>query len=398
MVIYAVANGIVVNSLPLFYPSLIDEFGWNTVEVTIPATAFFIVNAFSAPLAGILIDYYSPRRLILLGIIGLSIGLTLFSLISELWQLTAAYILLGISLAFCSLVACMVILTRWFRRRRGRATGLFLMAASLGGALFPLIIGAGLESYGWRGTLILLTGITLILAISSIIFLILDQPEGTHASIFDAHEMDKATKFAAISGGPTLREAIYQSKFYLITVATGALWFVIVGLVQHQTIYLAKDIGFDPDALPMLLSTLFMFSVAGKVFFGWLSEHIDVSITLILSVVVFIVGVLIIRNIRADDNVMLFAYAAICGIGFSGAFTSIQLLVARYFAGPSYGKILATITVIDSLAGAIGTRITADVRESTDSYQPAFDMMIAVCIIGILCIGLNKYLQTPRSQ
>ena len=52
----------------------------------------------------------------------------------------------------------MVMLTGWFDSGQGRATGILLMASSLGGALFPLAVGSGIEQFGWRQT-VLLTGV-----------------------------------------------------------------------------------------------------------------------------------------------------------------------------------------------------------------------------------------------
>lgn len=49
----------------------------------------------------------------------------------------------------------MVMLTGWFDSGRGRATGIPFMASSLGGALFPLAVGSGIEHLGWRQTVLL---------------------------------------------------------------------------------------------------------------------------------------------------------------------------------------------------------------------------------------------------
>ena len=64
----------------------------------------------------------------------------------------------GLALSLCGLVSNMVMLTGWFDSGRGRATGILLMASSLGGALFPLAVGSGIEQLGWRQT-VLLTGV-----------------------------------------------------------------------------------------------------------------------------------------------------------------------------------------------------------------------------------------------
>ena len=75
----------------------------------------------------------------------------------SLWQLVAVYALLGLALSLCGLASNMVMLTGWFDSARPRH-GILLMASSLGGALFPLAVGSGIEQLGWRQT-VLLTGV-----------------------------------------------------------------------------------------------------------------------------------------------------------------------------------------------------------------------------------------------
>ena len=45
MLIYAASSGIIVHTLPLLYPPLIDEFGWTITQMTLPATVLSIFGA-----------------------------------------------------------------------------------------------------------------------------------------------------------------------------------------------------------------------------------------------------------------------------------------------------------------------------------------------------------------
>ncbi len=388
VLIYAATNGILMHTLPLLYPALIDEFGWSQVQVTLPATVFFVVAALASPPAGALLDRYSARAIILIGVIGIAIGLFVYSRVNELWQLVAVYVLFAIALSLSGLVSNMLIVTRWFLRLRGRATGILLMASSLGGAVFPLVLGHGMASFGWRGALMLFAALAAALTLLPLVFLVRSRPQDVGLEIDggDAEDGHDAAKPARIRSGPTLREAIRQPRFYGIAFATGAVWFTIISLVQHQSIYLAKDLGVDRTLLPPIFSTFFACSVIGKFGFGWLSDRLDKGRTMNLSVGVLIAGLLMLRFVDGDDKTAMFAYAAVAGIGFSGAFTTIQLLIASFYAGASYGKILAVLTLMDTLAGALGTRIIGVIRENAGSYLPAFDLMIGCCVAAIVCV------------
>ena len=296
VLIYAATNGILLHTLPLLYPSLIDEFGWDEVQVTLPATMFFVVAAITSPPAGVLLDRYSARKIILAGVIGIALGLAAFSRVDGLWQLVAVYILFAVSLSMSGLVSNMLILTRWFSRLRGRATGILLMASSLGGAVFPLLLGASMEAFGWRSSLLLFAAVAAVMTIVPLIVMVRDRPSDlglvVDGGVDDTQHISKAPD----GTGPTLREALRQPRFYVLALATGAVWFSIISLVQHQSIYLGRDVGIDRSILPGLFSTFFACSVIGKFAFGWLGDRIDKSVTMCLSVGIFIVGLVVLRS------------------------------------------------------------------------------------------------------
>ncbi|MEM9533521.1 MAG: MFS transporter [Pseudomonadota bacterium] len=381
MLVYAATNGIVVHTLPLLYPALGDAFGWTTAQLTLPATVFFIFGAITSPPAGVLLDRYSPRMLMGIGVVGLLLGLAAYAWVSSLWQLVALYLLFGLMLSLCGLATSMVILTRWFHRHRGKATGLLLMASSAGGALFPLILGAGLERGDWRTALLWMTGVGAIMTLPALVLLIKDRQLGATGA-----RQPQPTGMPPT--GPTLAEALRSSRFYLIAVATAALWFSIVALLQHQALYLGRDVGVDRSLLPPMFSLFFACSIVGKLLFGWVSDYLHKEIAMVLSIALLAAGLILLGQITAAATNLLYIYALVTGIGFSGAFTMVQLLIAEHFAGPSYGKILTIVVMLDSLAGGAGTRVVALLRDRSGNYDTALMLLLVVCGLAMICVLL----------
>ena len=175
--IYAASNGLAFHSLPLLYPELIRDFGWSEAQVTLPATVFFIVGAITSPPAGALLDRFSARAVIFVGAVGMVLCLAAYGQVTALWQLVLLYAVLGLSLSLGGLVSNMVVVSRWFERLRGRAVGILLMASSLGGVVFPLVMGGAIESVGWRGAVGVLTGIAAAMLFLPLLFLVRDRPQ-----------------------------------------------------------------------------------------------------------------------------------------------------------------------------------------------------------------------------
>jgi MFS family permease len=395
MLIYAASSGIVVHTLPLLYPPLIEEFDWSISQMTLPATVLSIFGAITSPPAGVLFDRFSVRRIMLVGTIGIVLSLMCFSFISSLRELVAVYLVFGLAMSLCGLTASMVILTKWFYDKRGIATGLLLMSSSLGGAIFPLILGSGIEAMGWRNAVVLVSIIAACMTLPAIIFLLLDKPKNANTET-NAEPINQALRLAL--QGPTLSATIKTPTFYLILIGTGSIWFTVIALTQHQSLHLVLDVGIDSKLLPMVFSAFFGCSVIGKFSFGWLGDHLNKELSMIASILLLTIGLLIIRSLNADDVTMLFAYAVIGGIGFSGAFTTIQLLIAEHYAGNSYGKILAIIVMIDSLAGGVGTRVMASMRDASDSYTTGWNLLIALCIVAIISTFIVKQLHHLKPE
>ncbi len=386
MLTYAATNGILVHTLPLAYPHLIETFGWTQSQVTLPATVFLVVAALTSPPAGALLDRYSARLIIAIGLLALVGGLFAHAKVTSLSHLVGVYVVFALGLSLCGLVSNMLILSRWFERDRGRATGLLLMSSSVGGALFPWLLGYFLANQGWRFGMQAMAVATALLALLPIALLVRDWPRGSARA--QAYQATTKPSGGAVTdaAGPTLRQALREPRFYLIALATGSVWFAVLAMLQHQSIYLVGDIGVDKARLPMVFSTFFACSVIGKLLFGWLSDHVDKTTMMLASIVTLATGLLLLRYVGVAGNYSLFAYAMVAGVGFSGAFTMIQLLFATIYAGASFGKILAILMMVDTLSGALGTRVLGRMREATGSYLPGIDLMIGLLVVAFVAI------------
>lgn len=399
---YTASNGILISTLPLFYPELIKEFGWNEAQVTLPATLFFLGTAVMAPVAGYLVDRWSARIVMVIGVIIITVALGFYPFISSLAQLNVLHIGFAFGLALGGLLPSMLILTRWFVRYRGISVGILLMASSFGGAIFPLIIRDTLVDEGWRAALLILAIAGGVMMILPLLLWVRSHPRDAnlHADGGDGSSDSNEAKEGALptNTGLTLKEAVKLPVFYLLAFATATLWFCIIGMLQHQSIYLGQDLAIDMETLPLVFSVFFWCAMFGKFIFGFLSDHFNRGHIMLLAVINLGIGLIIVRMAESGGIITIYAYAAVYGAGYSGAFTMIQLMIAEFFAGHAYGKILGVFIFIDTVAGALGTRILGEMRVAFGSYIPGFNLMIALCAIASICIIVMNQLNKRASH
>jgi hypothetical protein len=68
----------------------------------------------------------------------------------------------------------------------------------------------------------------------------------------------------------------------------------------------------------------------------------------------------------------------------------IQLLFATYYAGSSFGKILAILMLVDTLSGALGTRVLAEIREASGSYLPGINLMFGLLAVAVIALLIAR--------
>ncbi len=138
------------HTFSVFFPSILDEFGWSRGSTAIMLSLSILVYGFLAPLAGSLGDRWKPRRVILIGIVVLALATAGCGFARELWHL---YLLFGIiapiGTAFCGWPLMAPALANWFVKRRGLILGLGQMGGGLSFA-YGIVAEFIISQLGWR--------------------------------------------------------------------------------------------------------------------------------------------------------------------------------------------------------------------------------------------------------
>ena len=382
--IYAASNGILINTMPLIFPDLAAEFGWNKEQVTRPATTFFFLAAVLNPLAGYLLDRFSVRWLMLGGSVGITIVLVLMPLVQNHDHLMALYVLFAISLSLSGLGPSLMLLSRWFVRYRGIAFGILLLASSFGGAIFPEIVKNVLPD--WRTAVQIMAIVGGIMLVIPAIFLLKDHPaqSGQAPDGVRGTELEAPPKPDAMLG--VLIRLVKSPVFYLLAFSTGTLWFCIVAMLNNQGLFLRDELGLDEGTAASIFQVFFVAAIIGKLLFGYLADKFDKLKVMLVSVINLGAGLALLYLATPGEAFWPFAYAVVYGVGYAGAFTMIQLAIAEFYAGRNYGKILGIFICIDSLAGSVGSNYLARTADATGTYTSGFNTMIFLCLVAVLCV------------
>ena len=389
---YMAIVGIMIYTLPLFYPSFIHDFGFTTEQVTRPAFVAYMGGAIITPFIAPFYDRFSIRKFMLAGTVFMVCGLLALSAFQTYAQMLAINLIFALAQVCAGQVPTMVLTTRWFTRRRGIAVGIVLTSTSVGGALFPLVVRQVMTNGDWRMAIFVLMAICGMMMLLPLIFLIRNRPEDIGLKQIEADPVAVDDRKAGqLNDGPTLKQALRQPEFYLIAFATSGLWFSLNGLVQHQTILIGSELQIGIESLTLVSSLFFTFAIIGKLVLGWLADRYNKTLIMFGAVLNLIAGLLILRLAHAGDISILYTYAVVYGLGYGGMFTMMQLVFAEFYAGKSYGRILGILTTANIGIGGLGIPAFGLMQGAFGSYMPVLEIMVGLnAVIAVTVLVLYR--------
>jgi MFS family permease len=268
---------------------LMQDFGLNAPQLGQLASMYFYANAVFLFPAGLLVDRFSTKKLLLIAIILSTIGTFMFGLAETYLVAAVGRFMVGTGASFCFL-SCVRLASRWFPpSKMAFVTGMVVTMAMLGGlvAQTPFEI---LSSYmGWRHA-VLVDGLLGILVAIAIAFIVKDRPPGSHDEVHADRAQLKKLGFwrsvvLVLKNKNNWCGGLYTSLLNLPVFLLGAL-FGIHYLVQvhHLT-----------DAEASYATTLFFVGVIfGSPLFGWISDHLGrrvlpMMVGAVLSLIVILI-------------------------------------------------------------------------------------------------------------
>jgi sugar phosphate permease len=132
-----------------FIEPLVEDFGWSYTQISFAASLRGLEMGFLAPFIGFLADRFGSRKLILIGIITVGLGMILLANTHSLGMFYAAILLLSLGAGGCTSVVTMTAIANWFDRDVGKAFGVASSGFGASGLMVPLMVRL-IDTYTWR--------------------------------------------------------------------------------------------------------------------------------------------------------------------------------------------------------------------------------------------------------
>jgi MFS family permease len=393
-----VTMGIGVNartSFSLFFPPIIDEFGWER-GVTAGAFSFgFLVSAIMSPLLGRLMDRAGPRAVMELGVALMAGGLLLAPLTTQPWHL---YLTIGVMVGAGSV--CLgytgqsLYLPNWFIRRRGLATGIAFAGVGIGSVILLPWVQRIIEQAGWRtacwtlGLLILVVLVPINLLLRKRPQDIGLEPDGDAAPGASVRLVSNVMDPAWTEIDWTLARAVRTARFWWLALGFFCGLYVWYAVQVHQTKYLI-EIGFSPSVAAWALGLVSLLGIPSQIVLGHLSDRIGREWAWSATGLGFAICFLALIALgHSPSLILVYVMVAAQGLLGYGVTPIMGAVVSEIFQGRHYGSIFGTIMLTSLGGAAAGPWVTGVLHDRYGSYSVAFVIGIGVSLVGAATIWL----------
>ncbi|WP_319521578.1 MFS transporter [uncultured Desulfosarcina sp.] len=271
--LYRVVNAVIA-------PDLVSDLGIGPSALGLLTATYFISFAsFQLPL-GLLLDRFGPRRTEAVLLLFAAGGAYLFSSAGTLAGLVAARAFIGFGVSAC-LMAAFKAYTLWFPKEKWPLVNGFQMAAGGLGALAATSpVEAALRITDWRGVFMVLTGLTLVVAVS--VYAVVPQKKADHSG----------ERFGdQLRGVRTVFTSLEFWQTAPLTTVSQAAFLSIQGLWAGPWL---KDVaGMDRMAVAGMLFRVAVAMIGGWIVLGSLAERLSragvpVRSTAVTGMVIFL--------------------------------------------------------------------------------------------------------------
>jgi sugar phosphate permease len=396
MLIYGIRH-----SFAVFFPSILEEFGWSRGSTAFMLSLNLIVYGFLAPFTGSLGDRWKPERIMPLGLVVLGLATIGCAFAQELWHF---YLLLGviapIGMASAGWPLLGPAMANWFSRKRGLAMGLAQSGAGLSFA-YGLYAEFAISQVGWRNAYFVLAGTLWAVLLPLNLRFFHFRPENKGLKPYGAEELaaagDETLRLPETDHGTsrdwTLRKAMGTYQLWLLMLSYFLFWGIGTYLVITHQVKFAEDVGYSSTFGASIFALFGIFQIGGQLSAG-ISDRIGREKTITFACALMIVALIALVSVKDTSQPwLLYTYGVLFGYG-CGFFTpTITAGAADIFHGRHFGAIAGILLTGMGIGGVIGPWLGGYIHDVTGSYTSAFFLCMAA--FAVACAAF--WIAAPRS-
>jgi MFS family permease len=380
---FGISTGLPYYNKDFFYDYFQKDYGWSRSAMTLGFPLAALLTLWVGP---VIIPRFSPRKLIVAGT-----GLTFLAFLGFsqmgsnltwyycLWFLyTVGYILSGP-------IPHQIIMSHWFRKKRGMAMGFLYGGFGVVAALSVKVVKAMAEHFNYHQALLII-GCVMFVAWPIAFFVIRDKP----SEMGQFPDGDLVAPAEQKIQAKTISYLMGQWSFWMLLI--GSLCSIgAIGAVNVHMKLVFKDAGFPTqESLNAVWSDaqfgILCSSIAGRLLIGKLADVIPMKY--VMTATYFIVAGAIPLLLSVTPNSNPYFFAITFGFAMGADYMLIPLMAAKQFGVNSLARAMAIILPVNTIGQTWVPYGVAMLRDNMGSYAIAMNVVLALAVIGAIAIAV----------
>ncbi len=385
-----------------------DPFNWTQTQANLPFAVATAVFAVTMIFAGRVQDKLGPRAITVLG--GLMLGggmITSAFTTTPLFMCLTFGVIGGMGIGF-GYAATTPASMKWFHpSRKGLIAGIVVSGIALASVYMAPLTRYLLTFLSLQNTLISL-GVGTAIVVPLLSLLMINPPAG-YVPAQPKTSAGGAKRSSVGRGDRDWNQVLTTPQFYLLWVtfilaATPGLMILVnainiaklVNPAKVGPIFNALDSFFKTfpalakfiplDAGVIMVMTLGVFNMVGRLLSGYVSDRIGRTNTMIIAFVLQALNMFLFAHYTTFD--MLVFGAAFTGLCYGAIFTLMPAAMADFFGVKNLGVNYGLLFTAFGVAGATGSLLGGQVADLLGSYDRAYItvaiMLLAAAVLGFL--------------
>ncbi|MBX5493769.1 MAG: MFS transporter [Bryobacteraceae bacterium] len=382
---FGIAVGIPYYGGPFFYDYYKKTFGWSTTEITLGFPVAALATLWVGPL---LVHRFSPRKMIIIGT-----GLTALAFIGfgtmsgSLATYYALWFLYIGGYIFSGPIAHQVIVSHWFRKRRGKAMAVVYLGVGVFGGISAKFIAAPLTAaFDFRAALIAF-GCLMFLAWPIALFLMKDKPSEL-GQVPDGERTIEDEKPA--EPPKPFRELLRQPAFWLLTIGSFCSIGSIGSINQHMKLVFLEQGFTDQIQLNELFGNatlcILFSSIGGRIIMGALADKYNKKLVMAVTYVLVASTIPLLHLVTPQQPGFMYVFALLFGFGMGADYMLIPLMAADRFGVSSLARAMAVILPTDTIGQTWIPLLVSRIHDADGNYSSALTIVFVLAAVGATAI------------
>ncbi len=401
-VVAIVTQGFGLYSFSLLKVPMTEALGGASTEVALGFSIYALSAGFASLIVGDVIAKIKLRGSMLCSAVLFSAGFVILGMMTQVWQVYVAYIVMGVGSALGGMVILSGIPNNWFNKRRGIAVAVVWSAMFPGSLIVGQLIPAFTASGNWQMAPFALAGISFVVLVIGA-FALKWQPQEV-GLLPDGMTEEEAASQAETAGaaklvGLTRGEALKTSTFWFIAIAFALIGIGEQGPFQNFPTYIVGS-GFDLATAGAFMTCISLSGVFGKLASGVIIDFVGPRVAYCILNSLAVIGLILIIFV-GDNIVLLFASSILFGIALSSSAVCFSSATAMYLGQKHFGAIYGVVFLGKPLMDAVGVPMVAAISGTALGFTGAFAIcacFVAGSTICMFMVRKNKKLIAMEEQ